>query len=93
MAQCEDEKEATTFWLVDSGCSNHMSSARELFENLDESQKIKVRLGDDKEIQVQGKGTVALAATGGRTKLLHNMQYVPVLAYNLLSVGQLLASG
>lgn len=34
-----------------------------------------------------------LATIGGRTKLLHNVQYVPELTHNLLSVGQFLASG
>lgn len=60
IAQCEDEQEATTVWLVDSRCTNHMSGTKELFENLDESQKINVRLGNDKEIQVQRKGTLLL---------------------------------
>lgn len=94
MAECEEEEERTTsVWLVDSGCSNHMSGAREMFKDLDETQKITIRLGDDKEILVQGRGMVSLAAYEGRTKLLHDVQYVSGLAHNLLSVGQLLASG
>ena len=38
-----------------------------LFEELDETQKHIVQLGDNKEIRVEGKGTVAL-----RTSLLLN---------------------
>ncbi|KAG6433701.1 hypothetical protein SASPL_105316 [Salvia splendens] len=49
-------------WFVDSGCSNHMCSNKEMFKELDESRKIQVRLGDDKSIQVEGKGTVAVKA-------------------------------
>ena len=45
-------------WFVDSGCSNHMCSNKEMFKELDESRKIQVRLGDDKSIQVEGKGMV-----------------------------------
>lgn len=78
---------------MDSGCSNHMSGERSLFKGLDESKKSEVRLGDDKLMKVQGKGTIAIKTTNGNTKTLHDVQYVPNLAHNLLSVGQLLESG
>ena len=42
-------------WFVDSGCSNHMCSNKEMFKELDESRKIQVRLGDDKSIKLRGK--------------------------------------
>ena len=74
---------AHSVWLVDNSCSNHMSDVKELFRDLDESQKLKVRLGDDKEIQVARKGTVALNTQDGNVKLLPNMQFVPNLAHNL----------
>ncbi|KAG6393809.1 hypothetical protein SASPL_144383 [Salvia splendens] len=47
-------------WFVDSGCSNHMCFNKEMFKELDESRKIQVRLGDDKSIQFEGKGTVGV---------------------------------
>lgn len=31
-------------WFIDSGCSNHMTGTKSLFQNLDESQKSDVRL-------------------------------------------------
>lgn len=34
-----------------------------------------------------------LTTSDGRIKLLHDVQYVPGLAHNLLSVGQLVNSG
>lgn len=80
-------------WIVDSGCSNHMTGLKSIFETLDESQKQCVRLGDDKEIAVEGRRTVAIKSGDGQVKLLHDVQYVPGLAHNLLSVGQLLARG
>ena len=72
---------------MDSGCSNHMSGTRSLFKELDESQKREVHLGDNKPMKVEGKGTIAIKTTQGNVKLLHDVQYVPNLAHNLLSVG------
>lgn len=93
VTQQESSKACNTVWLIDSDCSNHMSGVRTLFKDLDESKRIKVRLGDDKEIQVEGKGNVVFKTKEGSARLLHNVQYVPGLAHNLLSVGQLLLAG
>nr|GMD06049.1 Retrovirus-related Pol polyprotein from transposon TNT 1-94 [Ipomoea batatas] len=80
-------------WFIDSGCSNHMSNSRSLFENLNVSQKSEVRLGDDKKVQVDGKGTIAICTSNSKKKLLHDVFFVPSLAHNLLSVGQLMDNG
>lgn len=94
MAKHESKnEEANEVWLIDSGCSNHMTGQRNLFKDLDENQKQFVKLGDNKEIKVEGRGTVALETHEGQVKLLHNVQFVPNLAHNLLSVGQLLSCG
>ena len=52
-----------------------------------------MRLGDNKVLQVAGKGTVIIRSSNGKARLLRNVQYVPHLAHNLLSVGQLLKAG
>lgn len=52
-----------------------------------------MRLGDHKELAVEERRTVAINAVGGYVKLLHDVQFVPGLTHNLLSVGQLLSSG
>ena len=70
-----------------------MTGSKQLFRDLNESKRVKVRLGDDKEIQVEGKGIIILKTIEGNVKLLHNVQYVPGLVHNLLSVGQLLSGG
>ncbi|KAJ8752089.1 hypothetical protein K2173_001764 [Erythroxylum novogranatense] len=59
-------------WFIDSGCSNHMTGIRQLFKQLDESQKSEVRLGDDKLMKVEGRGTIAIQTSNGNIKLLHN---------------------
>ncbi|XP_020243384.1 uncharacterized protein LOC109821619 [Asparagus officinalis] len=93
MAYFDTNDVASDVWFVDSGCSNHMSGIREMFRELDKTQKMQVKLGDNKNIQVEGEGTVAIKTNNGKVKLLHDVQFVPKLAHNLLSVGQLMAGG
>ncbi|KAL3512752.1 hypothetical protein ACH5RR_025469 [Cinchona calisaya] len=94
----DDEEECTLFMakqeytlttadvsFLHNGCSNHMIQS--LFKELNQTYKIKVRLGDDKQVQVEGKGSVAIN-NGNRIKYLHNVFFVPSLSQNLLSVGQ-----
>ncbi|KAK8481308.1 hypothetical protein V6N11_047294 [Hibiscus sabdariffa] len=66
-------------------------STKSLFQELDETQKIHVQLGNKKKMQVEGKGTVGINDDHG--KVLNNVQFIPELGYNLLSVGQLMAGG
>lgn len=89
MVYQEDTKSTNDIWFLDSGCSNHMTLSKTLFKELDESYKIKVRLGDDKQMQVEGKGkgTVAVKDVHGNVKLLCNVYFIPDLTQNLLSVG------
>lgn len=52
-----------------------------------------VQLGDDKQVHVEGKGTIEIKTVQGNVKFLYDVQYVPTLAHNLLSVSQLITSG
>ncbi|XP_009777772.1 uncharacterized protein [Nicotiana sylvestris] len=82
-----------TMRILDSGCSNHMSEIRSLFKELDESKKSDVRLGDNKKIQVEGRGTVRIRTSQGNAKILEDVMFVPSLSHNLLSIRQLMVSG
>lgn len=44
-------------------------------------------------MQVEGKGIIAIKTLQGDVKLFYDVQFVPSLAHNLLSVGQLMISG
>ncbi|XP_039118267.1 uncharacterized protein LOC120254186 [Dioscorea cayenensis subsp. rotundata] len=85
--------EVSWVWLINSGCSNHMSGIREHFHDLDENIQQVVRLGDGKTIKVEGVGTVKFQTNNGKIKYLKEVQFVPQLAHNLLSVGQLILTG
>ena len=63
-------------WFVDNSCLNHMFGKKSLFEDLDETHKSSVRLRDDRQVKVEGKGTVAIKTIQGNVKLLHDVQFV-----------------
>ncbi|XP_076946017.1 uncharacterized protein LOC143617291 [Bidens hawaiensis] len=66
---------------------------KESFTQLDESFNLIVYLGDKKQIEVKGKGTVKIDTTQGNYRLLDDVYYAPKLEYNLLSVGKLMKKG
>jgi len=75
-------------WLIDSGCSRHMTGDKNLFHQLrDLEDEIFVKFGDGKLLQASGVGQVATVI--GQIDAL----YVPQLCANLLSVHQLNQSG
>ena len=80
-------------WYLDSGCSSHMTNDRELFVKIDEKFSNFVILGDGKSERVEGKGVIAVQSRSGEQKFIHDVLYVPTLAHNLLSVGQLIQKG
>nr|GFA35175.1 retrovirus-related Pol polyprotein from transposon TNT 1-94 [Tanacetum cinerariifolium] len=80
------------FWVIGSGCSSHMCRSRSLFVDLDTLENSIVHLGDDKPVQVEGKGTIAINTTTGKKKVLHDVLFVPKLAHNLLSIEHLMCS-
>ncbi|GKU98369.1 hypothetical protein SLEP1_g11381 [Rubroshorea leprosula] len=80
-------------WFLDTGCTNHMSGKRELFADLDESFRTKVKFADDRTIPVTGKGRILINLKNGDHKYISDVFYVPGMKSNLLSVGQLLEKG
>jgi Reverse transcriptase (RNA-dependent DNA polymerase)/gag-polypeptide of LTR copia-type/Integrase core domain/GAG-pre-integrase domain/Domain of unknown function (DUF4219)/Zinc knuckle len=92
MAYTDCQTATNDIWFVDSGCSNHMSGQKEFFEDLDETHRLKVKLGDDKAIQVEGKGIVNVKTSIG-LKRIKDVYFVLSLSHNLLSVGQLTKNG
>ncbi|XP_039169760.1 uncharacterized protein LOC120293987 [Eucalyptus grandis] len=79
-------------WLIDSGCTNNMTSNLELFKSKNKTVKSKVRIGNGQHIEVQGKGVVAVKGNQG-VKLIRDVLFVPNIDQNLLSVGQLVEKG
>ncbi|XP_026417180.1 uncharacterized protein LOC113312660 [Papaver somniferum] len=79
-------------WFIDSGCTTHMSSVKSLFVDMDTSINSLVKMGDGNMVQANGRGTICVQTING-AKYIRDVLYVPDLAQNLLSVGQLVELG
>ncbi|WVZ76462.1 hypothetical protein U9M48_024438 [Paspalum notatum var. saurae] len=77
-------------WIMDSGCSRHMTGHRKWFSSLNPvSTKEYITFGDNGQGKVMGVGSVSLSA-----KLsLREIAFVRNLGFNLVSVSQLLDEG
>ncbi|WVZ97844.1 hypothetical protein U9M48_043353 [Paspalum notatum var. saurae] len=77
-------------WIMDSGCSRHMTGRRKWFFSLNPvSTKEYITFGDNGQGKVMGVGSVSLSA-----KLsLREVAFVRNLGFNLVSVSQLLDEG
>jgi len=64
-----------------------MVNNRNFFVSLDENYKSEGILGDGKKKEIEGKGTVSVITEKGEIKLISNVQLVPSLSQNLISVG------
>ena len=89
VATCYSTSCSKGTWLVDSGCTQHMTHDANLFKNLDRSFVPKVKIGNGEFIEVQGKGDVAVETPIG-TKLISYVLYVSEINQSLLSVEQML---
>ena len=68
-------------FLIDSRASNHMVASKESFSSLQLTYGPSIQMGDENQIQAEGKGSIKL-----EHGLIKNFLDVPSLAANLLSV-------
>ena len=47
LATCFSSKESSESWLIDNGCTNHMTHDKDLFMELRSTNTSKVRIGND----------------------------------------------
>ncbi|CAN1122661.1 Retrovirus-related Pol polyprotein from transposon TNT 1-94, partial [Linum perenne] len=92
VASCYASQMSSKAWLIDSGCTNHMTFNKDLFKDLIPTTQLRVKIGDGTYLPVKGKGAIELVTTRG-SKQITDVLYVPDLDQNLLSVTQLLAKG
>jgi len=76
-------------WLVDNGCTHHMTHDKDIFVKLDKTHFLKVRIGNGDYIEIKGIGDIVIGSGSGK-RIISDVLYVPEIYQNLLSVGQLL---
>lgn len=74
-------------WILDSGCSHHMTPNKHLLIDTN------VLLGDDSSCDIIGTGSVVLTLSNGSEYKLCDVKYVPKLKRNLISLGCLKQDG
>ncbi|GKV35861.1 hypothetical protein SLEP1_g44067 [Rubroshorea leprosula] len=75
-------------WLIDSGCTHHMTPNESCFKSLNKSFTSKVRLGNGELVEVKGRGVATVDTLTG-IKLIYDVLFVPEISYSLISVAQL----
>jgi hypothetical protein len=55
----------TTRWILDTGATNHMTSARSAFAELDLGVRGSVRFGDGSTVSIEGRGMVLFKCKTG----------------------------
>lgn len=93
MVSIKKEGENGEYWVLDTGCSTHMTGRREWFVELDFTIKSRVRFADDRTMKVEGVGKVMIRKKDGSLCYITGVLYVPGMKSNLLSIGQLLEKG
>ena len=86
-----DSKEGSS-WIMDSGCSFHMSPNLDWFENI-KGTTGSVVLGNNQVCSIKGIGTVRLKVDNGCVVILNDVRYIPEVKRNLISLGSLEKKG
>ncbi|KAL2252662.1 UNVERIFIED_CONTAM: Retrovirus-related Pol polyprotein from transposon TNT 1-94 [Sesamum indicum] len=79
-------------WLIDSGCTFHMSPFKEIFTNLKYEHIGFVSMANEKKCEIMGLGDIPLCFDGYQM-ILKNVRFVPDLSHNLISCAALEESG
>ncbi|XP_043717541.1 uncharacterized protein LOC122665457 [Telopea speciosissima] len=77
-------------WILDSGCSTHMTGDKDRFLSLNAVEGGSVRFDNNDGAKIKGRGSIKLDK--GKLKS-NNVLYVSGLKHNLLSVSQLCDDG
>ena len=75
-------------WIIDSGCSSHMTGNRALLSNLVKKVGPWVTFGEDNKVFTNGYGSLEIGNV-----VIENISLVDDLKHNLLSVSQFIDKG
>ncbi|KAE8715770.1 hypothetical protein F3Y22_tig00110160pilonHSYRG00432 [Hibiscus syriacus] len=83
----------TDAWILDSGCSYHITPNREWFSTYRSVNSGSVYLGDDRCCNIVGIGDVRIKMYDGSIRTLSGVRHVPDLKKNLISLDTLHKNG
>src|ERR1041385_8267433 len=91
MAKAKGYVSGGSEWVMDSGCTNHMTGDKELFteEKLSQSSQKYITFGDNNKGKVLGLDKVAIS----KDKHIDKVMLVQSLGYNLMSISKLCDMG
>lgn len=90
--KCGQVEVKNSNWLIDSGCTNHMTADMRMFNTLDSSYESRVKMANGQYINVESRGDVDIETIAGM-RTFDKVLYVLEIKQNLVSVGQLLEDG
>lgn len=82
----------SNFWLIDSGCTSHMTFDRSAFSSYKILENLTVEMGTKDTVKIAGKGDIFVQITvnGTASKIkLCDVLHVPDFGYQLLSVSKM----
>ncbi|KAL4324140.1 hypothetical protein GQ457_11G003170 [Hibiscus cannabinus] len=82
------EPSHNSVWLVDSGCTSHITPVAAYFSSLDKSFVTSVKMGNGATVQVHGKGSISVNTPKGK-RTIHNVLFIPDLNQSLLTIPQM----
>ena len=80
-------------WVLDSGCTFHITPDKGVLFDLEEIDGGKVLMGNDTHSEVKGIGKLGIKNQDGTIVTLTEVRYMPTMGRNLISYGQLEKNG
>ena len=87
MANFKDYMSGGKEWILDSGCIDHMTGDKDMFQEITPNQGPRryVTFGDNSKVKVLGLGKVAISHDSS----IQNVMHVESLGHTLVSVSRL----
>jgi len=76
-------------WVLDTGCSFHMTPRKDWFKDFKELSSGYVKMGNDTYSPVKGIGSIKIRNSDGSQVILTDVRYMPNMTRNLISLGTL----
>lgn len=83
-------------WFIDSGASAHMTNNKRLFETMKATENKEIIVANNQRLPIKGVGDIRVnitSADGSVEATIRNVNFVPEICTNLLSVNQLAQDG